>query len=235
VARLDNKVPKNFLIENGGGTLKNQLNKIGTTPSLHLVPFCQLPYFFDQTLWLLYSKVAFISLGSQWTANRYIRAIQLDLIDTGSSMCSLSVLAVMQLWKQVLEHKQPYQWVLAAVVSMRICAPRILTAATIRGWCLFRLEAIGVPDCVATIQVQWLFEGVSNGRNMVGLVFCHLCAQKGCLSYKQGPGEQSHQNKKKTFCLIPPIMLVVFHNPLGCLQCTAEIQSCILQSRQHQW
>ena len=66
--------------------------------------------------------------------------------------------------------------------------------------------------------MRLLFKGsdylrmASNGRSTVCLVFCHLCAQKGCLSYKQGPGEQSQQNQTK-FCLIPPKMLVVFHNP----------------------
>ena len=36
--------------------------------------------------------MAFILLGSQWIATRYMRAIQLGLIDAGSSSCSLSVL-----------------------------------------------------------------------------------------------------------------------------------------------
>ena len=54
-------------------------------------------YFLFVLVWLLveggyYLRVAFILLGSQWIATRYMRAIQLGLIDGGSSSCSLSVL-----------------------------------------------------------------------------------------------------------------------------------------------
>ena len=54
-------------------------------------------YFLFVLVWLLveggyYLRVAFILLGSQWIATRYMQAIQLGLIDAGSSSCSLSVL-----------------------------------------------------------------------------------------------------------------------------------------------
>ena len=60
--------------------------------------------------------------------NRYVRMIQLGMIDAGSSACSACSpsQSSCQLWKRVLEHEQGLeiaQWASAAIISTRVRAP----------------------------------------------------------------------------------------------------------------
>ena len=125
----------------------------------------QIPYFFDQTLrlllflllifvWLLF-KGGYYSRGHSFSWKsavingswiRYVRAIQWQLLDAVSSMCSLSFLL------SGVEMSCTTQTVLAlaCIACIHVHVPRILATATIWGWCLLHSE---LPI------VRLLFEG----------------------------------------------------------------------------
>ena len=116
-------------------------------------------YFFRCSFQYGYNlRVAFISSADSNNAwMRYTQAIQLGLIDAGSSMCSLSVLlsaVEMSLRTQIA--LEIAQWAPATIISTHVRALCILVAATIRGWLL--LEG-GYYSRVATIRGWLLLEG----------------------------------------------------------------------------
>ena len=80
-----------------------------------------------------------------------MRAIQLRLIDTGSSTHSLLVLlSAMKMNLRAWRALEIAQWVSAEIISTCVRALCILAMATLWGWCLFHSE---LPI------VQLLFEG----------------------------------------------------------------------------
>ena len=96
-----------------------------------------LPYFFDQTLRLLfedgvYFVVKLADSNSDW--NKYMRAIQLGMIDTGSSTCSLSVLlSAVEMSLRTWTGLEIAQWASVAIISTHVRVPCILATATILG------------------------------------------------------------------------------------------------------
>ena len=77
--------------------------------------------------------------------------IQLGLIDTGSSMCSLSVLlSAMGTTLRKCTALEIAQWAPAGIICTHARALRILAVATIQGWYLF---------CSELPIVRWLFKG----------------------------------------------------------------------------
>ena len=126
---------------------------------------CMIPYFFDQTPQLLFYSLFILAqllieggvyfVGRLLDGNngwiRYMLAIQLGLIDVGSSMHSLSVLlSAMETSLRTRTGLEIAHWASVAIISTWVRALCILAAATIRGWCLFCLE---LPI------LQLLFEG----------------------------------------------------------------------------
>ena len=74
---------------------------------------------------------------------RYMWAIQLGLIDAGSSMRSLSVLlSAMVMSLRTRTALEITQWASLTNISIRNCALRILAMAIIQEWRLFRLELL---------------------------------------------------------------------------------------------
>ena len=128
-----------------------------------------VPYFFDQTLrllfislhvsvWLLFEgsvyffgKPADINTGTI----RYLRAIRWQLLDAVSSKCSLYVLLSGVETSHTTRTALTLDWWLSSeIVCVRVL--RIVAAATIRGWHLFRSELL---------IVRLLFEGSDFWRN----------------------------------------------------------------------
>ena len=70
---------------------------------------------------------------------RYMWAIQLGLIDIGSSARSLSApLSAVNTSLRKCTALEIAQWASAGMITTRVYAPLVLAAATIRGWHLFR-------------------------------------------------------------------------------------------------
>ena len=67
-------------------------------------------------------------------------AIQLRLIDTGSTHSLSDLLSAVEMNLRTWTALEIAQWVSAAIISTHVCVPHILTTATVWGWCLFRLE-----------------------------------------------------------------------------------------------
>ena len=128
---------------------------------------CMIPYFFDQTPQLLfYSLFILVQLlieggvyfvGRLLDGNdgwiRYMRAIQLGLIDAGSTciMHSLSVLlSAMKTSLRTRTGLEIAHWASVAIISTWVRVLCILATATIRGQCLF---------CLELLIVWLLFEG----------------------------------------------------------------------------
>ena len=114
-------------------------------------------------VWLLiesgyYSRAVFISLGSWRIAKtagwiRYVRVIQIGLIDTGSTYTSQSAVETSLRTRTALEIAQ---WALPGSISTCVCALRMLAVATILRVGFISLRAL---DCGATIRRWRLFEG----------------------------------------------------------------------------
>ena len=138
----------------------------------------RIPYFFNQTPQLLF--ILLLVLYGYYLRTATIRGWrlflwkaqrqrQLDkvwrvrrwrLLDAVSSMHSLSALL------SAVETTHTRQTVLALAwrpsseiicTRVRVCVLRLLAAATIQGWCLFRSRAL---DCVATIWGRRLIEKI---------------------------------------------------------------------------
>ena len=108
----------------------------------YLWPKHSIPYFLNQTLWLLL-EVGIYFLGKPADLNdgwmRYIRAIQLGLVDTGSRTRSLSVqLLAVETSRRTQTALALAWWQSAAVTCTRICVPHILAMATIQPQLLFK-------------------------------------------------------------------------------------------------
>ena len=129
-----------------------------------------LPYFFDQTPWLLFYSLFFLvwlvfegslyfigeAADSNDGWNKYMWAIQLGLIDAGSSTWSLSVLlSAVETSFRTWTPLEIAQWAIAAIISMHVHVQRILAMATNPGWHLFCSE----------FPIVWiLFEGDDYSR-----------------------------------------------------------------------
>ena len=115
--------------------------------------------------------------------NNYFWAIQLGLIDVGSSTCSLSgLLSAVETSLRAQTGLVIAQWASAAIFSMRVCVQHILAVATIRGQCLLcskllivqRLFEGGNYSRAATIRGH-LFEGADYSRAVTNRVHAHNC------------------------------------------------------------
>ena len=164
-------------------------------------------------------RAAFIFLGGKpadsnngWIRN--MRAIQLGLIDTGSTHSLSVLLSAVEMNLRTRTALEIAQWALAAIISTHVCVPHVLATATVWGWCLFRLE---LPI------VRLLFDGsnysmmVSNQRNM--------CYQLTIYMYNSIPGgdlvhlpcwkERLHCQGQPTLPASPlPVLLTLSRQPL---------------------
>ena len=96
--------------------------------------------------------------------NRYMEAIQLGLVDAGSSTHSLSVLLwAMETSLRTRTALEIAQWALAASISMRICVPCTLAVAIIRRYPFYfawNSRLCGYYSKAATIRGRCLIEEI---------------------------------------------------------------------------
>ena len=105
--------------------------------------------------------------------NGYMRAIQLCLIDAGSSMHSLSVLlSAVKMSLRTQTGLEIAQWASSGIISTHVCVPPVLAVSTIRGQRLIYLE----PPIV-----RLRFEGGDYSRaasNRINTVHTHTLVER---------------------------------------------------------